>query len=226
MTQLLINYKFNNPDILRLALTHPSLGKNKISNAPKNGYERLEFLGDSVLSMVIADIIYHEYSDLLEGPLSIIHANAVNTTSLAKVALSINLNEAIMMDHGEEIIGGRSNPRNLENAMEALIGAVFLDSDYETVKSFIKELWRDVLGNPEIENKNQKTKLQEWMQKHYKTNPIYVLENEEGDPHSPIFSISVEIHKIGKVIATGRSKKEAEQKAAGMMLEKITHVSG
>lgn len=215
---MLINYTFRNTDLLKLALTHPS---SKQKNNIQYNYQRLEFLGDRVLSMAISDILYHTYADLNEGSLSIIQSNLVNTETIAKIAKFIALGDDLIIDAGEEMIGGRENPRNLENAMEALIAAVYLDSNYLVVKNFIAELWKDFLTNKAIINKNCKNVLQEWAQKLGMPLPIYNIENKEGAAHSPIFTVSVYIEGYQKVYSDAKSKKEAENKAAKLMLHQL-----
>lgn len=216
-----INYHFKNNELLKIALTHPSVTKSKNKN--HLNYERLEFLGDSVLNLVIAEIIYHTYDSCDEGELSVIHANLINTDSISKIAKNIKLDQYIILDAGEEASGGRGNIKNLENAMEALIGAVFLDSDYTTVKKFISDLWQELICNhDEITKKNNKSLLQEYAQKLYNQLPVYKIEDKVGSSHLPIFTISVEISPVGKEYAQGKSKKQAEQLAAEKMLLRIS----
>jgi ribonuclease III len=213
-----IPYQFQNDLLLKQALTHPSFVKS--NKNLHSHYERLEFLGDSILSMVIAEILYKERIQDDEGNLSIMHSNLINAQSIAKVANMIDLGSLLIMDNGEEISGGRFNERNLENAMEALIAAVYLDSDYETVRAFIKGLWYPLLNDKTILEKDKKSLLQEWAQSHNAGLPSYHLVNRIGKPHESVFTIEVVI-KDHNGIGVGRSKKEAEHKAAEDCLNKI-----
>lgn len=215
-----IKYNFKNPELLKIALTHPSVKKSK--NKDNNNYERMEFLGDSVLNLIIADLVYNSYQSYSEGKLSVIHANLVNTKSIAQVAQSIDLGKHMILDTGEEILGGRTNPKNLENVMEALIGAVYLDSNYDTIKEIVTQLWRKLIKNHDkIIKKDDKSSLQEWTQKTYNQLPVYKIENKEGLSHDPTFKVSVHVKNVGKEYAEGKSKKQAEQIAAKKMLNKI-----
>lgn len=214
-----INYQFKNPDLLKRALTHPSAVKQK--DKRELTYERLEFLGDKILSAAIADILYATFHNIAEGKFSLIHSNLVNTESIANIALKVGLDAHIILDNGEEASGGRANPRNLENAMEALIAAIFLDSDYITVKQIVLDLWHEMLQDENIDSKDSKSLLQEWAQKQVLPLPEYIIENKDGADHAPIFSIAVSLNGIGKVCAQGRSIKEAEQLAAKKALEII-----
>jgi ribonuclease III len=210
----MIPYNFKNQSLLENALTHPSAKKSKVD------YERMEFFGDSILSMVIAEILYRERSHDDEGKLSIMHSNLVNCNSLVKIANIIDLGSFLIMDGGEEDCGGRSNERNLENAMEALIAAVYLDSDYETVTQFVRGLWSDLINDKSILDKDKKSLLQEWAQSHDYGLPIYTLISRIGMPHSPIFTIEVSVKQF-KGIGSGRSKKESEHNAAADLLKVI-----
>lgn len=214
-----IPYKFQNKELLRIALTHPSFTKS--NNLKKSDYERMEFFGDSILSMVITEILYKNHTTANDSKLSIMHSNLVNSQSLARVAASINLGKHLIMDEGEELSGGRENAKNLENAMEALIAAVYLDSNYETVAAFIKKLWELLLLDKSITEKDKKSLLQEWAQRQKGDLPIYKVLKREGLAHSPTFTISVSVNELS-AIGTGKTKKEAEQLAAAALLESIS----
>jgi ribonuclease-3 len=214
------DYTFKDISLLQLALTHPSAvnnGKNKGIS-----YERMEFLGDSILSAVIADIIYSKFQDYSEGDLSIILANLVNAKTLTMIALELNLAELIVLDNGEEQCGGRENPKNLENVLEAIIAAIYLDSDFDTVKSMVHKWWAGLFTDiNKLFQKDYKTQLQELVQKKYKILPKYKTELTTGKSHAPLFTISVSFKDCHKTTASGKTKKEAEQKAAYEMLEYI-----
>ena len=210
-------YTFKDKKLLQIALTHPSVLDGK------NNYERMEFLGDSILNAVIADVVYNKFNDYSEGQLSVILANLVNSKTIVKVAIKLNLGKEIKLDDGEEMCGGRTNPNNLENALEALIGAIYLDSDFDTVKNVVSEWWTEFFSNREkLFQRSYKTQLQELVQKRYKLLPKYKVESKVGRSHDPIFTISVSLNEH-KVTAQGKTKKEAEEKAAYKMLDHINN---
>jgi len=213
-----IPYEFRSKGLLKQALTHPSFTKS--DDSVEDHYERLEFFGDSILSMVINELLYKNHVKASDSKLSIMHSNLVNSISLAKVASSIGLGEQLIMDDGEASSGGRENTKNLENAMEALIAAVYLDSDYETVANFVKLLWEPLLNDKSIIEKDKKSLLQEWAQHEKGVLPIYGVIKMEGLAHSPIFTVSVIIDEL-EAIGVGKSKKEAEQFAATELLREI-----
>jgi ribonuclease-3 len=214
------DYTFRDILLLELALTHPSAVNNNEKKG--NSYERLEFLGDSILSAVIADIIYDKFKEYSEGDLSIILANLVNAKALTTIALELNVAEIMVLDNGEEQCGGRENPKNLENVLEAIIAAIYLDSDFDTVKRIIKKWWAGLfIDVNKLFQKDYKTQLQELVQKKYKILPKYKTESTSGKPHDPLFTMSVSFKKDHKIQSDGKTKKEAQQKAAYAMLEYI-----
>ena len=209
-------YTFKNKKLLQTALTHPSA-----SNKRNSSYERMEFLGDSILNATIADMVYRKFEDYSEGELSVILANLVNSKTIVKVAIALGLGKEIVLDNGEELSGGRTNPNNLENALEALIAAIYLDSDFDTVKNVISKWWaRFFLDAENLFQKDYKTQLQELAQKKYKLLPKYQTESKIGKPHNPIFTVSVSLNDC-KLVDEGKTKKEAEQKVARKMLNYI-----
>jgi hypothetical protein len=215
------DYKFKDTNLLRIALTHPSAVKNKVEDV---SYERMEFLGDSVLNVVIADVVYHKFNNYTEGELSIILANLVNSKTIVKVAKKLNMGEKIILDNGEEQCGGRQNPNNLENVLEAVIAAIYLDSDFITIKDIVSNWWAEFFTDiNKLFQKDYKSQLQELIQKRYKVLPKYKTEDKDGEPHEPIFTISVSLKNKYKFKAQGKTKKEAEQKAAEEMLNFINN---
>ncbi|MFQ3306797.1 MAG: ribonuclease-3 [Candidatus Midichloriaceae bacterium] len=215
-----LGYTFKDKKLLEVALTHPSVLRN-----PKEGvesYERMEFLGDSILSAVMADIIYNKFRNYSEGELSVVLANLVNAKILTIVASDLNISKYMILDSGEEQCGGRENSNNLENTLEAVIAAVYLDSDFITVKNLVQKLWaRFFLDIEKLFQKDYKTQLQEYAQRRYKILPKYKLENVVGEAHDPVFTMSASIKSKYKVDAEGKSKKEAEQKAALKILKQL-----
>ncbi len=219
-----LDYSFKDIKLLDEALMHPSfLCNKKYATIPHKNYQRLEFLGDSVLNLSIASILYSRFTDYNEGKLSVMHSYLVKTDSLARVARDIELGKYIVMDQGEELMGGRDKPRNLENALEAIIGAIFLDSGYSAVEPIVEKLWHELLEESiDVDKiKDYKSKLQEWVQKHGQKIPQYVIEKADGPAHNPTFTVAVYVDNLPSVMAIGKSKKIAEQEAAKLMLETI-----
>ncbi|QOD38063.1 ribonuclease III [Candidatus Wolbachia massiliensis] len=214
------SYRFKNEAILVEALTHPSLNKRNNKNQVEN-YERLEFLGDSILNMVVSIILFKLFPEEKEGALAKRKTDLVCGSTIANVAKIINLGDFIIMNNSERCNGGKSNLKNLENALEALVGAIYIDGGFENVKKFITQYWeklaKDMLNPPQ----DSKTSLQEWTQKNKLPLPEYALVKQTGPAHNPEFTISVCIENHGEVSACASSKKVAEQKAAELMLEKI-----
>jgi ribonuclease III len=211
------DYEFRNVDLLNEALTHPSFQSNK--QHPANN-ERLEFLGDRVLNLAISEILFFKHRQANEGHLALMQANLVNTKCVAEVAIEIGLDKFIKLDNGQEASGGRKNPRNLENTMEALLAAIYLDSDYQTVAKLIGSWWSKHinLGNLLI-SKDSKSNLQEWAQKRQLPIPTYKVLKQDGPAHQPTFLVSVSLQGFDEVIATGASKKTAELEAAAKLLK-------
>jgi ribonuclease III len=213
-----ISYTFKDQKLLNQALTHPSLRKNK----GVIGYERLEFLGDSIIGMIIAELVYHKFPQLPEGQLSVMLSNLVNTKAMSDIALNIGLSENMKMDYGEEKSGGRHNQKNLENCLESLIAAVYLDSDFLTVKQLVAELWQEKINHVDsLTSRDAKSLIQEWAQKHGKPLPTYKLIEQGGSPHDPSFSIELTVEGLMPVIGKGKSKKQAQLEAAQLLLESI-----
>jgi len=211
-----IDYQFKNQAFLEEALTHPSLSKK--SNTPN--YQRLEFLGDTVLSMVIAVALMKNYSTENEGQLSKRHAYLVSGSMLANIALKIDLGKIMKMSKSEETRDGKSNKRNLENTLEALIGAIYLDSGLTNSQKFITKYWHDLIDEDEAPPQDPVSCLQEIVQAKTKKLPKYQVNRNGGDEHKPIFTAIVEVNRI-KYAANGYSKKEAQKNAAKCALEMI-----
>ena len=202
-------HRFKNPDLLTLALSHKSYASESGSGADN---ERLEFLGDSVLAAVVAHALYAEYPGEPEGTLSKKKSLLVSRPSLAAWAEEIGLGGRLYLGVGEESTGGRGRHSLLSNAMEALIGALYLDGGYEVAAKFVRE-WcrRRLVGLLETDHKSR---LQEILQKRHKTPPTYELTASAGPDHDKTFSVRVRIasRELGK--GSGKNKKEAEQAAA------------
>jgi len=208
-----IGVKFNNSNIIQVALTHSSYAK-QFKDAQYN--ERLEFLGDSVLQLCITEYLFIKYKDKSEGELTKIRSLIVCESSLYKIAQKINLSEFIRMSRGEELTGGRDRISIQADAVEAVIAAIYLDRGIEEANKFILEKFMDII-NKAIKNQiilDFKTKLQEFLQVNGEVNISYELIKYEGPPHHRKFFVSVFVanKEMGKGL--GYSKKEAEQNAA------------
>ncbi len=216
-----IRYKFKNENLIKEALTHPSLSRNKgVTN-----YQRLEFLGDKVISVVIAEFLIKKYPQENEGNLSKRHAYLVSGVHLAKIADNIGLAEMLKLSKGEEKIGGKNNKNNLEDAVEAVIGGVYLDSDFESTKNVILYLWNNSLIEERSPPQDPISQLQEMVQAKSKSLPIYRLEKCGGSDHLPVFNATliIEDHKL-TINAKGNSKKQAQKNAAIIAIEKILNI--
>jgi ribonuclease III len=212
-----ICYKFNNEKLLEEALTHPSLSKE---NKDKPNYQRLEFLGDKVLSLVIGDFLMKKYSDEMEGDLSKRQASLVSGEALAEIALTIQLNDVIQLSSGEKKLGGQTNKRNLENALEALIGAIYLDSNFDEARNFIMRFWQNFLEKNITPPKDPVSELQELVQLQSRQLPQYFTVKDGGSDHSPTFMATVKIlHQNLEFSAPGKSKKEAQKEVAKVALD-------
>ncbi|HET6593671.1 MAG TPA: ribonuclease III [Xanthomonadales bacterium] len=209
-----IDYLFKDPQLLREALTHRSLG------AGNN--ERLEFLGDSVLNLVIAMRLYESRPGAQEGDLSRMRARLVRGSTLAEVAGAIELGQQIKLGEGELKSGGFRRASILADAFEALLGAIFIDGGYAACQDVVLQLFGPLIdGLPEAEDlKDPKTRLQEWLQGRGRALPQYTLVGEEGADHAKQFHVACRLTDDGtEVQASGRSRRKAEQAAASLVLE-------
>jgi ribonuclease-3 len=212
-----INYHFKQEELLLEAMTHPSLTQE--SKTIRN-YQRLEFLGDKVLSLVISEFLMNKFPDEMEGALSRRQSALVSGETLAEIALTINLENALLLSEGEKKLGGKTNKRNLENALEALIGAIYLDSNYESAKKFIMQFWHDFFDRDSAPPKDPVSKLQEIVQSQTKLLPEYITNQSGGLDHAPEFIAIVKIPGQDlEFSAHGKSKKEAQKEAAKSALE-------
>lgn len=211
-----IEYRFKDPQLLREALTHRSVG------AGNN--ERLEFLGDSVLSLVIAGRLYDLHPRAQEGDLSRMRARLVRGSTLAEVATSINLGMAINLGEGELKSGGFRRASILADAFEALLGAILIDGGFEACRRVVLSLFDPLIerlpGAEEL--KDPKTRLQEWLQARGRPLPQYSLVREEGSDHAKKFHVTCRLGDDGTAVeASGRSRRKAEQAAAATVLEML-----
>jgi len=221
-----IGIRFRKLELLNLAFSHRSFANENGGEIDNN--EKLEFLGDSVLGLVVSEYLYLTLSDKAEGDLARIKSFVVSEDSLADIAKSIKVDNFILIGKGEEYSGGRSKKAILADCMEAIIGAYYLDSGFKASKNFIlKYLVPEI--NKVLENKHRKdykTLLQEYVQKKFKSYPRYSLVKKTGPDHNRTFWISVHIDGKDYGPGQGKNKKEAEQNAAGVAYRTLTGQSG
>lgn len=216
-----LGIRFNNPQLLKQAFTHRSYLNETNLNLPSN--ERLEFLGDTVLSFIISHHLYLQRSQDAEGDLTTLRAYLVKTKSLSLAAKKLNLGQRLLLSKGEDASGGRENPQLLANTYEALIGAVFLDQGLERTQGFISKtllpLFEDEIrtGPP----KDAKSALQEVVQERVKESPHYRTLGTRGPDHAKEFVVGVFIGKKQLGMGTGGNKQEAEEEAASDALRKF-----
>lgn len=217
-----LNYNFQNKELLYEALSHPSI--KKVSKKKKD-YQRLEFLGNSVLGTAIAKMLFDHFPEADEGKLSIIHSKMSSTEGIVNASKELEINKFLMIDISEEKNNGRNNPRNIENCVEAIIGAIFLDGGYAEAEKVIIKLWHKKIRKKNLHLRDPKSRLQELCQKHSSQLPEYLVTATEGPVHAPLFTIRC-IAKVNEneftVEEKGKNKKEAEQLAAQSLLDLIS----
>jgi len=211
-----LGHTFHNIQLLRQALTHPSLNQS-VNN------QRLEFLGDAVLGLVVAKIVYSLFPNETEGELARRLAGLVRGETLADVAQELSLGEYLLMSDSEGASGGRQNPTNLEDAMEAVLGALYLDGGFAAAESFITLRWSDLARRISAPPKDAKTALQEWAQARGLAVPEYRVIDTTGPAHAPEFTIEVRISGKEPRIGRANSKRAAEQLAAQALLGSLDH---
>ncbi|MCL2851547.1 MAG: ribonuclease III [Defluviitaleaceae bacterium] len=220
MDSSLLNYEFNDNILLELALTHSSFSNE--NNLPASN-QRLEFLGDAVLELVISDMLYCSYPEMDEGELTKLRASIVCEPSLCEVAKNISLGKRILLGNGEEMSGGRERGSILSDALEAVIGAIYLDGGLESVREFIRSNFSDKLesGAAQGFEADYKSRLQEIVQNRSKSTIVYKIVAEEGPDHDKRFT--AEAVKDTRVVGRGggKTKKDAEQQAALAALKRM-----
>ncbi len=207
-------HRFADREGLNRALTHASTGADL-------NYERLEFLGDRVLGLVVAHLLYDTFPEDSEGNLARRHASLVSGSTLAIVAARINLGEVLHLSDGERASGGARNENILADVMESLIGALYLDAGMQDCERVIGALWRDLLHTMVEPPQDPKTALQEWAQARGLGLPEYTLADRSGPDHAPVFTISVSVEGYPTVSAEGPSRRMAEKQAAIRLLAMI-----
>lgn len=208
-----LGYQFKKPELLNQALTHRSHSK-------KNN-ERLEFLGDSVLNCVVAEILYERYSDLDEGDLSRVRANLVKQQALYEIAQALLLSDYLKLGEGELKSGGFRRPSILADTLEAIAGAIFIDGGFEAAKASLRKLYSSILQNvdPKTLGKDDKTLLQEYLQGFQLPLPVYNVVGTSGAAHNQQFEVECSIVNLKvSVKGEGASRRAAEQVAAKLAL--------
>ena len=211
-----IHYQFKDISLLKLALTHRSMGKNN--------NERLEFLGDSVLGSVISRELFKRFVHVDEGKLSRLRSHLVRGQTLAQLAITLNLSDVLILGSGELKSGGYRRESIQADTVEAIFGAVFLDSDFDTVNTVILDLYQPMLDtiNPNDSLKDPKTQLQEYLQKRGNTLPKYELVKTMGKDHNAVFVVGCTLQDQNiQVEQEAKSIKRAEQSCAQILLDKL-----
>jgi ribonuclease-3 len=217
--QKTLGYSFKEIWLLNKSLTHKSYANETGENLKHN--ERFEFLGDSVIDLIVSEYMVLKYSDYKEGVLSKIRAGVVNESCLAKLALNLELGDFLLLGRGEEISGGRKKASLLANAYEALAGAIYFDSNIETTaKILLPNIKKEITSFVDTpESRDYKSDLQEYTQNKFACIPVYKVANEIGPDHEKQFEVVVSVKNKNQGRGTGRSKKEAEQAAAKVALD-------
>ncbi len=212
-----LGHDFADPVLLSRALTHGSAPRRQRGVA--DDYQRLEFVGDRVLGLIIAERLYRDFPREREGALAKRFAMLVRREALAEVAGKIGLGTYITISKSEEDVGGRENPAILADCCEALIGALFLDGGLEPARCFVEAQWQTLIEADLRPPEDAKTALQEWAQARGLGLPVYQEVERRGPDHDPVFTVEVSIEDRPAAQGSGRSKRLAEQEAAARLLE-------
>ena len=211
-----LKIKFKNLLLLEQALTHKS------ANSKKNN-EKLEFLGDRVIGLILSYKLFDLYPSESEGILDKKFAKLVNKKTCSEIAWSIGIQDYLILGNSKKYIT-KNDEKILSDACEALIGAIFIDKGYNFTKEFILRVWKKHIDKSNITTLDSKTKLQEYSLKKYKKLPIYKLLENSGPRHKPIIKVGVRLESTKYFNAKGSSKKDAEQKAASLLLESVNKI--
>lgn len=214
-----IGIVFKDKNLLIKALTHRSyLNETKVRGLNSN--ERLEFLGDAVLSFWVSSLVYKKFPSFTEGQLTFIRTHLVRTETLTGLSQKLGLGQFLLMSKGEELSGGKENPSLLANTFESLIGAIFLDQGTSVVENFLNKQFEDLIKNIKTESlKDSKSELQEKIQAQGQSSLLYKLISAEGPDHQKVFTMGVYVNDRLLASGTSRSKQEAEEEAAKKALE-------
>jgi ribonuclease III len=211
-----LGHEFADPDLLTEAFTHPSaLGRRGVR---RRHYQRLEFLGDRVLGLVVADLVWRRFPNESEGELTRRHADLVRREALAEVARAVGLGSYLIVSNSEDAAGVRDNPRVLADACEALIAAIYLDGGLHVAARFVERWWETRLAASGAPPRDPKTTLQEWAQARGLPLPAYKTVPGDGPAHRRHFTVTVRVESLPPATATGSSKRAAEAAAAAAAL--------
>lgn len=216
-----LGYRFADPTLLQQAFTHSSAFGAAAGRRRGLSYERLEFLGDRVLGLIVAEMLYHAFPGESEGALARRLAELARKESIARVAASLDLGRHLVISRGEEEGGGRKNPSLLADVCEAVIGAMYLDGGLAPAKAFVERHWQALLAEDTRPPKDAKTALQEWAQGSGLPLPVYRIRSSEGPPHDPVFEVEVAVEGRPPAVGSGRSRRAAEQAAAAALLAAV-----
>ena len=206
-----LGYEFKDESLLKTSLTHPSFSK-------KNNYERLEFLGDRVLGLIISDEIFHSYPDDSEGNLAKKISFLVCKNTLIKIADELRLEKHFIISKN---IKQNSFDSIKANSLEALIAAIYLDSNFSNTHRIVKKLWNNCIQKINLDYHDPKSKLQEWSLKTNNILPVYEVKKKEGPDHNPIFTVNLKLNGKIRSIGVGKNKQDAEVMAAEKALKEI-----
>jgi ribonuclease-3 len=212
-----INHSFSDKTFIERALTHSSAGM-------KYNYERLEFLGDRVLGLTMAHLLFKTFPKEREGDMAKRHAALVQGKTLAIVANKINLGELMVFSEAERAAGGAQNANILADGLEGMLGALYLDAGLDKCAQIIEELWGDLITTMNKPPQDPKTALQEWAQARALTLPQYELVGKEGPDHAPVFEVRVSVEGYPAWKTTGSSRRKAEKDAAAMLLAHLEEI--
>jgi ribonuclease-3 len=221
-----IGYEFGRPELFQEALTHPSAllperRRSRRRSPGKRGYERLEFLGDRVLGLVVADYLWRRFEVEPEGDLTRRHTHLVRREALARVAKTIGLGCHLILSPAEAAAGGAGNPGILADACEALIAAIYLDGGFDAASAFVRRFWAPLIEEMEEPPRDPKTALQEWTQARGLALPAYEIVTTSGPDHAPLFTVMASVDGNEPTTATASSKRLAEARAAAILLDRL-----
>ena len=212
-----LGYRFRDPALLTHALTHASTTTDRLQSN-----ERLEFLGDRVLGLVVAEMLFDTFPDEPEGDLGYRFTALARRESLARVAHDLRLGDEITMSDGERDTGGAAKDGLLANTCEAVIAVLYLDGGLDTAQTFIRRFWTPLLAEDHHPRKDAKTALQEWAQAQGHALPRYKTLSQTGPDHQPIFQVEVQVGDLSPSAGKGASKRAAEQAAAAELLAQVS----
>jgi ribonuclease-3 len=222
----IIGYEFAHRELLEEALTHPSAlvpepRRRRRTGPARRGYERLEFLGDRVLGLVVADCLWRRFEGEPEGDLARRHTHLVRREALVRVAERIGLGRYLVLSRSEAAAGGAGNPGILADACEALIAAIYLDGGFDAASAFVRRFWKPLIEEMEEPPRDPKTALQEWAQARGLALPAYELVATNGPDHAPLFTVMASVAGGDPATAIASSKRLAEARAAAILLDRL-----